>query len=183
MMTIEQLVDQVAQTALLISRHEEQEAPVLTIIDDHDERCEVIALMGRGTRENVRIAQITIALHDGRLAAVAMEGYGSKNPAHARGGVRIRDLPPGERTEVLMVYGEDRDGNSANRLWEITQGPDGKRQIDEKGEGRIAQSVWEGLFLCRRVSELEKTSLEFARAAVKEVAQRIVATAPRPPAG
>lgn len=179
MITLTELVDQIAGTALIVSRHEEQKMPVLTIIDDQDGR-QVLGLMGRGTRENVRIAQVSIALHDGRLAVVAMEGWAAKAGAHARANMRISELPPDQRTEVLMVYGEGRDGETANRMWEIRVGADGKRAIIEKDEGRILSSVWSGLFLCRRVAETEGYSLDYARAACKEAAQRIVATASPP---
>ena len=104
------------------------------------------------------IAQLVVAKQDPALAVFIAEAKTAKTRATVgeetdpdlqrllRGEIRVSDLPRAKRQEMLILYGEDRRGNEAIRIWN-TEPP------SRHGE-RYKYTRLEGVETCHLASRL-----------------------------
>ena len=89
-------------------------------------------------------ARLAIAAAGPTHAVLVFEGYATqadpeKQPEKARlfanKVIRVSDLPPSERYDILMILGESRAGDQATRRYRITPAPPGGRRTFEPDPG------------------------------------------------
>lgn len=114
-------------------------AAMLHLLDDKGQLTAMALALGDGALV-APIARLVVAKQDPAVAVLAVEAKSATTRKSVReetdpdkqrllrGELRVSELPVSKQQQMLMIYGEDRAGNEATRLWIMEKLPGGRRR-------------------------------------------------------
>jgi hypothetical protein len=132
---LDELMDELSE--IITESPERLPSAVLHLIDEQGRLTAMALALGDGTMVGP-VAQLLVARQDPAAAVLAVEAraaitmptVGKEHDLDKqrllRGELRVSELPSGKQVHLLMIYGEDRIGHEAIRLWNLEHGPDGR---------------------------------------------------------